>query len=400
MSGKALRLAAAGALAACLAIPSLSRSRVEERGAVANGLTVHGWGTFTSVAGPYGQAVEWLPLTGSTDLPSFVEHFRDGQFKCGLGGTVRMETPVLYFYSPRETTVSVKVSFSKGFITEWYPHASAVEPAVDRPRNNSDGSIRWDAVRLIPGSRAAFPSPSGDNHYYAARNTSATPVRVKARGGDQDEKFLFYRGVSSAAMPIAARLTAEGKILVQNLGTDEIPGVILIESRGGNLGFRVAGSVRDQALVDPPPLTAAADSMLKELESILIDRGLYVDEARAMIATWRNSWFEEGSRLLYILPAQAVSAILPMTVTPAPGSTVRVFVGRLELVTPATERAVGQAFAADDQLALDKYRRFLEPILNAMIASSPSDAARAKELRGYLNSVYAYACRSPWADER
>jgi hypothetical protein len=56
------------------------------------------------------------------------------QFKCGLGGTVRMETPVLYFYSPRETTVSVKVSFAKGTITEWYPHASAVEPAVVRPQ--------------------------------------------------------------------------------------------------------------------------------------------------------------------------------------------------------------------------------------------------------------------------
>jgi hypothetical protein len=292
------------------------------------------------------------------------------------------------------------VSFSKGLITEWYPHASAVEPAEVRPQSNSDGSIRWDAVRLIPGSHAAFPSGDSDNHYYAARNTSATPLRVKAAGGDQDEKFLFYRGVSSAAMPIAARPTAEGKILVQNLGADEIPGVMLIESRGGKLGYRVAGSLRDQALVDPPPLTAAADSMLKELENILIDRGLYVDEARAMIATWRNSWFEEGSRLLYILPAQAVNAILPLTVTPAPGSALRVFVGRLELVTPATETAVEQAFAEHDQPALDKYRRFLEPILHAMMANAQADPARTQELRRYLNSVYSYACRSPWRDER
>lgn len=400
MAGKALRILAAGAMAACLAIPSLSRSPVVEHSAAASELTVHEWGTFTSVAGPDGQAVSWLPLTGSTDLPGFVEHFSDGQFKCGLGGTVRMETPVLYFYSPRETTVSVKVSFAKGFITEWYPHASAVEPKVFLHGNNPDGSIRWDQVRLVPGSHAAFPSGNGDNHYYAARNTSASPVRVKARGGDQDEKFLFYRGVSSAAMPIAARLTAEGKVLVENLGTEEIPVVVLIESRGGELGYRVAGSVRDQALVEPPPLTAAADSMLQELEGILIARGLYVDEARAMIATWRNSWFEEGSRLLYILPAQAVSAILPLAVSPAPANTVRVFVGRLELVTPATERAVEQAFAAHDQPALDQYRRFLEPILNAMMANARADPPRTQELRGYLNSVYAYACRSPWADQR
>jgi hypothetical protein len=32
--------------------------------AVYSGLTAHEWGTFTSVAGPDGQAVEWSPLTG------------------------------------------------------------------------------------------------------------------------------------------------------------------------------------------------------------------------------------------------------------------------------------------------------------------------------------------------
>jgi hypothetical protein len=373
MAGKVFRLLAAGAMAACLA--------------AATDLTAHEWGTFTSVAGPDGQAVAWVPLRASADLPAFIEHFRDENFKCSLSETVRMETPVLYFYSPRETTVSVNVSFAKGIITEWYPHASAVE------RNDTDGSIRWNEVRLLPGSQAAFPSGNGDNHYYAARNTSATPLRVRAPEGDQDEKFLFYRGVSSAALPIAARLTPEGKVLVQNLGTEEIPGVMLIESRGGKLGYRVSGGLRDQALVDPPPLTATADSMFRDLESLLIARGLYMDEARAMVATWRTSWFEEGSRLLYIVPAQAVSAILPLAISPAPASTVRVFVGRLELVTPATERAVEQAFRAHDQPALDQYRRFLAPILNATIASAQADPARTRVLRGYLNSAYSYACR-------
>jgi hypothetical protein len=78
-----------------------------------NDLTVHEWGTFTSIAGPDGLSMNWLPLTGSTDLPSFVEHFREVAFKGGLRGATRMETPVLYFYSPRETTVSVNVSFAK-----------------------------------------------------------------------------------------------------------------------------------------------------------------------------------------------------------------------------------------------------------------------------------------------
>jgi hypothetical protein len=344
--------------------------------------------------------MEWLPLTGSTDLPAFVEHFRDAQFKCGLGGTVRMETPVMYFYSPREATVSVKVSFAKGTITEWYPHASAVEPAVVRPQQATDGSIRWDEVRLLPGSHPGFPVGDRDNHYFAARNTAATPVRVKARRGDQDEKFLFYRGVSSAPMPIAARLTAAGQVSLENLGTEEIPGVILIESRGGKLGYRLAGALRDRALLDPPPPTSSADSMFRNLEGMLVARGLYVDEARAMIATWRNSWFEEGSRLLYILPAPAVNAVLPLSVSPLPASTVRVFVGRLELVTPATEAAVGQAFAEHDQRALDQYRRFLEPILRSMMAGAKADPARMQALQADLNSVYSYACRWPWPGDR
>jgi hypothetical protein len=91
---------------------------------VYGGLTVHEWGTFTSIAGQDGQAVEWSPLTGSTDLPGFVDHFRTPEFKLGLRGKVRMETPVLYFYDSREEQVSVKVNFVKGLITEWYPRAS------------------------------------------------------------------------------------------------------------------------------------------------------------------------------------------------------------------------------------------------------------------------------------
>ena len=40
-------------------------------------LTVHEWGTFTTVAGQDGLAIDWLPLGGPTDLPCFVEHFQN-----------------------------------------------------------------------------------------------------------------------------------------------------------------------------------------------------------------------------------------------------------------------------------------------------------------------------------
>ena len=44
----------------------------------------------------------------------------------------------------------------------------------------------------------------------------------------------------------------------------------------------------------------------------------------------------------------------------------RVFVGRLEIVTPATAMAVRTALAHNDQATLDKYGRFLEPILETV----------------------------------
>src|SRR5215472_15240482 len=147
------------------------------------GLTVHEWGTFTSIAGARGQAVEWSPQAGSTDLPAFVEHLRTPDFKLGLRGTVRMETPVLYFYDSREENVSVKVSFAKGLITEWYPRVSRVEPtssvtsanpaAWSLFQGNMDGSIAWDAVTVSPTLRAEFPREGQNSHYYAARMTSA-----------------------------------------------------------------------------------------------------------------------------------------------------------------------------------------------------------------------------------
>jgi len=364
-----------------------------EKTAVFSGLTAHEWGTFTSIAGEKGQAVEWSPLTGSTDLPGFVEHFRSTGFKLGLRGTVRMETPVLYFYDSREETVSVNVRFVKGVITEWYPQASRLEPTAalyDASLNGKqpDGSISWDAVTVTPGLRADFPAENRDNPYYAARQTASTPVLVKTQRGEQQEKFLFYRGVANFAVPVAARLTNGGQVLIENHGDEEIPGVILFERRGEKVGFRIAGAVKDRAILDPPELPQTVGSLGRELEGLLVLRGLYQDEAHAMVETWRNSWFEEGSRLLYLVPGGFVNAVLPLSIRPAPVQTVRVFVGRLELVTPATERAVERALGTHDGAALSQYSRFLEAILQAMMKKEPNPA-QLRRLQEALSTYWS-----------
>jgi hypothetical protein len=115
-------------------------------------------------------------------------------------------------------------------------------------------------------------------------------------------------------------------------------------------------------VIDPPLLTSNVDTLAIDLEGILVKQGLYPDEAHAMVETWKGSWFEEGSRLIYIVPRGFIDKVLPLTIAPSPDQIVRVFVGRLEILTPATTQAVQRALASKDEVTLDKYRRFLEPI--------------------------------------
>jgi hypothetical protein len=391
MPRKPLRLSLYALLACCFAISSHTLGR--EAHTVFSGLTAHEWGTFTSIAGRDGQAVEWSPLTGPGDLPAFVEHFRNAGFKRGLRGTVRMETPVIYLYDSREETVSVKVALSQGVITEWYPRASRVEPAANLfdgslYQQHPDGSIAWDFVTLSPILRDEFPRENLDNQYYAARMTSSTPLRVKTPAGEQQEKFLFYRGVSTFAVPISAKLTSAGKLLVENRSKEEIPNIILFERRGQRVGYRIGGAMRNDVVLDPPELTDTIDDLGRDLEGMLVAQGLYQDEAHAMVETWRDSWFEEGSRLLYILPAAFVDGVLPLSINPAPAQTVRAFVGRLEIVTPATEKAVQRALVTHDGATLKMFGRFLEPILETMIQKE-SNSARVRQFYQALNSYYS-----------
>ena len=383
-----LAVAALGALA--IAGPAHGRKAQADPS-----LAAHEWGTFTSIAGADGQPVEWLPVQfpGPPELPSFVEHFRSAIGKTLLRGTVRMETPVIYFYTAHPTTVSVHVSFSKGLITEWYPRATQLQPSTPLSvealyEPHDDGSIAWDSITVAPNLAADFPRENAGSHYYAARETSATPLSVKAPSGDQHEKFLFYRGISTVSLPFSAKVLPSGAIQFANRTGQPVPALILFERRGDKLGYHIVTALQDQAILETPSVTGTFDSLRGDLEDILVAQGLYRDEAHAMLETWRDSWFEEGSRLFYIVPRPYLDSILPLSINPAPAQLARVFVGRIELITPATEKSIETALASRDAATLKKYGRFLNPILDVMVQKQP-DRNRVQRLCDDLLSSYS-----------
>jgi hypothetical protein len=349
-------------------------------------LTVHEWGTFTSIAGEDGNAVDWSLQQGPSDLPCFVDRlpFRT---KGWAPGTVRMETPVLYFYTDTEMAVTVRVRFRQGILTEWYPkaivtpHEFTIATAFGRP--DFQGAIAWKNVKVLPRADEAFPTDNRPSHYYPARETDASPLQV----GSQKEKFLFYRGVARFAPPISATVASDGTIVVKHPEGEPLGDIILFENRAGRTGYRIQRAAGARATLARPLLRNGSVPPSRELEKILIAEGLYTKEAKAMVETWRDSWFEEGTRVFYVVSRKAVDSILPLEIDPMPTSVARVFVGRLEVVTPEMLQDVQAAIGKNDQVTLRRYGRFFDPLVQRLRAAGTDTDRHSLDQK--LRAVYA-----------
>ena len=356
---------------------------------------VHEWGTFTSIAGKDGVALEWRPLNGPPDLPKFVhtmqeglDGFRHGRVtgKGDLTALVRMETPVVYFYSANEMELSVKVNFPKGKITEWYPQARTVDTTID-----------WGKLRIMPGASINLPVDYSYSHYYAARETDSAPIQVCRTDGKpaQQEKFLFYRGAGNFDLPLSVKLES-GNVTLKNLGKDEIAHLIIFENRGGKIGYRFVNNLTGVTTTARPALDRNVDSLIQDLKQILAASGLYEKEADAMIKTWRDSWFEEGARVFYILPRQTTDAVLPITIEPRPAELTRVLVGRAELITPEMEKSVQRQVGllgdpspevrAAAMKTMRQYGRFFGPLLKDILEKE-RDATIRRRIEGLIETT-------------
>lgn len=363
-------------------------------------LEVHEWGTFTSVSGRAGNVLEWRPLTTESDLPSFVYSIdrvprpqpRTSQpgspqpprterpplrypSKSGTPVSVRMETPVLYFYAKDQASIQVKVDFVGGKITEWYPQAHSVR----------GGSIDWGPITVLPGANVEFSNDFRENHYYPARQTDAAPIQT-TNPQREYEKFLFYRGVGNFDLPVSVVLEGN-KVRIRNVHREQLSRIILFENRQGKIGFRIQDMPQNELVLDRPKLDDKVEALRGQLKAMLILQGLYEKEANAMLDTWRDSWFEEGLRVFYIMPRGATDEILPIDIQPKPSQLVRVLVGRTELITPEMEQNVinelrklqspSPSVRNAALQTINKYGRFKEPILKQILSQTTDPELRA-----------------------
>ena len=273
-----------------------------------------------------------------------------------------METPVVYFYAKEDTSVSVTVDFVGGKITEWYPQARTVR----------GGRIDWGTFKVVPDAYAELPNDFRENHYYPARETDSAPIQVKNGDLVEHERFLFYRGVGDFDLPLSIKLE-ENRVRITNEYRENICKVVLFENREGRIGYRIQDMPQTDLILDRPALDGKIERLREEIKEMLSSQGLFEKEADAMLETWRDSWFEEGLRVFYIMPRKTTDAILPIEINPKPSELVRVLVGRMELITPEIERNVANQItklasrSKNERVAalkaINKYGRFREPIL-------------------------------------
>lgn len=360
----------------------------------ANNYQLHEWGTFTTVSGSDGVLLEGLQRE-EEQLPPFVHsHFgmENGQARDpaeyariskvhgtpgipplrlkGIGErpvtsvTVKMETPVIYFHSEEKKAfpVHVKVGFEGGTISQWYPQRSAGErlpepvPPLDPATMPTPlvawtldfsktwrGSIEWQVEVLPPTADTVLFKPGDNIGWLRARQPMTNAIR---NSNGQTEGYLFYRGIGRFDPGLKTTVDANETLQLTNQSGADIPYALVFEQHGD--GFRwteLSGGLPAKGELAVPETklkpTAAKDTMeiYQAMSAGLERQGLTKAEARSMVETWWTSYFQApGLRVFWVVPRAATDRILPLEASPAPASTVRVLVGRSEVLRPRQEK--------------------------------------------------------------
>jgi hypothetical protein len=282
--------------------------------------------------------------------------------------TMRLETPVLYFYPPAGSSslppFDVSVTFRGGIVNEFYPRAEAsVEVDIDRVNakieagqikswdgavlnNYVVGGLRWHAVSL----KEAVPIPQTSSQAWLA------PRRVRSMGvvtpSGEGERYLFYRGVAhldalvqTELSAAEVRLRAPQRLHWLRASSMTIANLWLVDIRpDGSAAFReytqigIAKDAASRELRRIPLFagknytTSSLGDLRRAMKQALMAAGLFEDEAEAMLETWKESYYRTpGLRIFYTVPDEWLAYFLPLRIS-VPHERKRVLVGRIDLV--------------------------------------------------------------------
>jgi len=331
---------------------------------------VHEWGTFTTLQSSNGSRLSGLQKDEEA-LPTFVNNIAHSYYYTGdifgpkgfMANTwfehvnVKMETPVLYFYSDVQRDVSVHVNFTNGSISQWYPERVDGEP--NQYQGHLDfsqartGWIKWDATVLPPNSTANYTSSEKleTPQWISPRATGSN--LVKGSNGEI-EKFLFYRGIANFDVPVKVEFNTTGKLVITNTGSEKINYVMVYEKTAGQqANIWWSGSLEsstNKIVCQPASIISPSglDNEMSVFEDALVNAGLFRDEAKALLSTWQESYFQhDGLKVFWLAPRSFTDAILPIDINPAPLQLERVIVGRSEVLTPEKEQVLKQGTDQD-----------------------------------------------------
>jgi hypothetical protein len=361
------------------------------------GLVVHEWGTFLAMNGSDGVTLDGM-YHEEHALPAFVHARSRDQLRLRQSN-MKGETPVIYFYTPKPARVYVHVGFPSGLWTQWYPQADMVGPSFAQAGTRlRHGRIDWN-LDIVPATLAqpALPRTATDALWNHAREVDAAYVTTAtARPGapKEWERFIFYRGLGEARLPIEARLS-DGRLTAATSNPEGLRHVFVLRVEHGRGTYVYtptldAGRPLDQALPDmasAQPIDAFVTRLSDDLAARLVESGLYEKEARAMVNTWKSSYFKtDGMRVLFVMPQAWTDRFIPITIKPQPEFLVRVMVGRLELLDAARERRaetsireLSSADGATRERAFAVLRaegRYVEPIIRRVLATTMDERAR------------------------
>ncbi len=257
-------------------------------------------------------------------------------------------------------------------------------------------------MRLLPESQALNSQgfdpfirkiePGENEHYGYARETDSAHIQITdpATLTTYREKFLFYRGVGNFNLPVHVTASGSDRFNLSHSGKTPIHYAFLVQiDPGGAVRFARYDQIVQSVEMTLPSQTATLDELSNEMVRALISDGLFEKEARAMVKTWRSSWFgEQGTRVLYSLPQGDTDALLPLRLSPAPKELIRVMIGRLETLTPEQEASITSLVSHLGDLdpvirertstRIRELGRFAEPALTRVAATSEDPETKVK----------------------